>query len=182
MLRRALRILAKEEKIQHTLPQEKIFEFFALGQEAMEEYLTEHPVPPEDMDVLIDRVGVLLDEFGDDVESAIYQVATEYVVQHGHWKELGRGGWFDVEAAPKIEEAAGYIKLEEDESIRHPPAGQGYLGAKRTEANIMTLSEAVFDGLQTAEERNIEDRLFLELGSLIQPSEGVGEEKGHATL
>lgn len=172
------------QKVKHTLPQEKVYDFFEFGQESMEERLVSQPIAQEDIDVLIERVGVLLDQYGDDIESAIYDAVSEYVIRHGQWHDVLMTPWFDNEVAPMIDEAVGYVTTTDDDgqTISHPPANIGYLEKERMKEGTNALAEAVVEGMQTAEEQYLEDILFSEFQSLI-PASSIGEEeKSHAAV
>jgi hypothetical protein len=183
MLKKAIAKLICAQKVKHNLSQEQVYDFFRFGQDSMEEYLLENSTPQEDIDVLYQRVDVLLDQYNDDMESAIYDAVSEYVIQHGQWRDLAMSSWFDDQITPMIDDALGYVTTDVDgEQVTHPPANVRYLEKERMKLGADALAEAVLDGMQTAEEQYLEDILFKEFQTLI-PATSVGEEENsHAVV
>jgi hypothetical protein len=183
MLKKAIAKLLLAQKVKHNLSQEQVYDFFRFGQDSMEEYLLSNQPPQEDIDVMIQRVDVLLEQYHDDIESAIYDAVSEYVIQHGQWRELVMSSWFDDQITPMIDEAIGYVTTTvDDEQVTHPPANVGYLEKERMKQGADALAEAVLDGMQTAEEQYFEDILFKEFQTLIPPMSLGEEEDVHAAV
>jgi hypothetical protein len=188
-----LHVLAQlqEEEVPPNLPEDIVWEFYQLGYDEMREYLKQHELSQDVLDVLIDRVGVLLSDsdVGGDVEEAIFTAITEYSLDHGHWRDVATTDWFDDTVYPLMAETVGYLTTEvgdkDFENLIHFPTGIKENEKKQMEVNLNVLQERVFDGLQTAEEHYIEDLLHHYLDDAIQKpeeSEETTERVDHAAL
>jgi hypothetical protein len=169
------RVIAQlEEELKPNIGEGQRKEFYDMGLLAMEAYLREHPVGAEEIDTIIDLVGQYLDE-NDDIETAIFDAVTNYIINDGQWKTLAFSDWFDNEVMPTVEEAVGYEAHVDEEGIAqmHPPAGLRDMQKQQLEINVEALQEFVLDGLQTAEEYYLEDIVFNKLEDLI-PKVDVG--------
>jgi hypothetical protein len=174
-----LHVLAQlEDEVKANISEEQKREFYELGQSAMREYLKEHPTPAEDIDVLIERTGVLLDNFDGDLQTAIFEAVADYSINYGHWKELGLSDWLDDVVLPMIQEAVGYqtsdVGEKEQELMLHPPVEKKDIELKQMQANMEALAEVVVDGLQIAEEYYLENILFNELEDALPAGESEG--------